>query len=345
MTINAYAARASADLLDRLWSRRRALRPVAAVRIGLGVAALAFYLSNYAERAYLLGPDGVWPWSVFEADLARTGAVSIYSFSRSPVFFELLYHLGMVVAVLFTLGWRTRVTTIAHWLFVWSLYQRNPTLLDGGDNLNHIVLVYMFFADSGARWSLDARRRARRKVPASDGSRTRLVTLLHNGAVVAIAVQVCVLYLAAGLYKVQGEMWTNGTALYYVMRTPEFMLPGVSEHLFTNRYAVAAMTYGSMLLLTFFPVLVLNRHTRLLAALAAMSFHLGTAVLMGLTGFAMVMVSVDMIFVSDRRLGQAVAAVARLAARVGRRVRSTVGRSPSPVPAISHRVAEGSQPQ
>ncbi|MGW5276131.1 hypothetical protein ACWEQP_26910 [Streptomyces sp. NPDC004044] len=38
-------------------------------------------------------------------------------------------------------------------------------------------------------------------------------------------------YLTSGLclYKVQGKLWQDGTALFYIMRIPEFSLPGVSD--------------------------------------------------------------------------------------------------------------------
>lgn len=313
-------------LLERVWGTQWSLRPLAALRIGLGVAALVYYLSNYSEREYLFGPYAVWPWSQFLTDVSDLNTFNLYALGRSEFLFELLYHLGMVVALLFMLGWHSRVLTIVHWAFMWSLYGRNPALLDGGDNLNYIVLIFMFVTNSGARWSLDARRRARRQSADTlseqhDTLFRKLTNLLHNAGVLAILLQACVMYFAAGLYKVQGEMWTNGTALYYIMRVPEFTLPGVSELIFTNKYLVYALTYGSMLLLAFFPLLVLNRYTRIPATLAIMGFHFGTAVMMGLTGFALVAMSVDMMFIPDRHLGAFVTKIRTLASALRNRLR------------------------
>ena len=45
---------------------------------------------------------------------------------------------------------------------------------------------------------------------------------MHNTAVLVISAQICVVYAAAGLYKAQGSMWQDGTALYYTMHLDWF---------------------------------------------------------------------------------------------------------------------------
>ncbi len=64
----------------------------------------------------------------------------------------------MFAAIAFLVGWRTRAATAAQWVFVWSLFERNPALLDGGDNLLRLVLVFMLLIDAGSHLSVDVRR-------------------------------------------------------------------------------------------------------------------------------------------------------------------------------------------
>ncbi|CAM5640144.1 HTTM domain-containing protein OS=Streptomyces antimycoticus OX=68175 GN=SSPO_050670 PE=4 SV=1 [Streptomyces antimycoticus] len=40
----------------------------------------------------------------------------------------------------------------------------------------------------------------------------------HNGVLVVIMAEVCLLYATAGWYKIQGSRWQDGTALYYPLQ-------------------------------------------------------------------------------------------------------------------------------
>ncbi|MER6529929.1 hypothetical protein [Streptomyces sp. NPDC001508] len=44
--------------------------------------------------------------------------------------------------------------------------------------------------------------------------REAVTTPLHNLGVLAIATQICLLYVVSGLFKVMGEQWQDGTALF-----------------------------------------------------------------------------------------------------------------------------------
>lgn len=293
-------------VVDDLSRSRHALIGAALLRITLGVTSLLYLGVHYRDRAFLWGPEGVWPWTNFTEVLAESGSLSLYALSRDPWWFTLLFHMGIIVAVLFTLGWHTRMIAVAHFLLTYSLFERNPVLLDGGDNLARIVLLYLLLVDCGARLSLDARRRRPRP---ADTLPYHVGSLAHHAGLALIMMQVAVLYLTSGLYKMQGEMWQNGTALYYILRVQEFTWPGVSEHVYTNGIIVTLLTYSTVLFQLAFPLLLLHHRLRLPAVLAAVALHTGIALMMGLLTFSLIMISVDLIVFGDahyQRLGAAV---------------------------------------
>jgi len=185
----------------------------------------------------------------------------------------------------------------ALWVFTWSIFQRNPPLLDGGDNLMVIVLGYLVVVDTGQHLAV----RGTREETDPESLRWRLGTLLHNAGLLLIVVQVCVVYLASALFKAAGELWQNGTALYYVLRVQEFALPGVSELLYTSPLVVTAATYGTVLFQLAFPFLLFNRVTRLIAFAGAVMMHSGIAVLMGLVTFSWIMSSVEFVLIDEDR--------------------------------------------
>lgn len=304
-------------------ARRRAVTGAALFRIGFGISGVAYYIANYADRFYFWGPDGVFPFDVFVAEL-RWPVKSVYAVSESGLWFELLFHFGLAVAVLYLIGFGSRVTAVAHYVLLFSLFQRNPLLLDGGDNLAYLVLLYTIPVQTTAAMSVDAWRRRRRAhrfgTPEPDprvGSQAG--NLLHNAGLAFVVAQVVMLYVAAGMYKVQGQFWQDGTALYYILRVPEFTWPGVSELLYTNATLVTLLTYSVVLFQILFPALVFRRETRTPTIYAAWTFNIGIAYFMNLWSFSIYMMAAEAVFLNDAHY-----------AGVAGRVRRFLGRKPRP---------------
>lgn len=301
------------SLLERLAVPRHRIG-LNVFRVLAGCLILLQYLLNYSERAFLFGPNGAYPWDMF---VSERQAFSLYHFSSSPLVFELLFHTGIVVTMAWVWGWRTRLLTPLTYLFWFSLRQTNSLLWDGGDNLMQLVLVYACFAD------LSPLRSGEREPSTRSTTLSAISGLLHNGAVLAMALQVCVLYGVSALAKVQGETWQNGTALYYALWPEQFRFPGVTEHLVRNASLLALLSHATVFFQVAFPFLfVLNRHTRHFAVFMAVTFHLGIAGVMGLFTFAGFMIATDLALISD----SGYLALARWARRAGRLVTGSIPR-------------------
>ncbi|GGX88489.1 HTTM domain-containing protein [Streptomyces hiroshimensis] len=311
---------------EKFSGKRHALIGAALTRILLGAAGLYFYLRDYSDRSFLWGPEAVWPWQNFiDAD---DEAFSLYALSKSETWFQVVFHAGAVAALLFMLGWKTRVMTVVHYVFLWSLQQRNPLLLDGGDNATVIVLVFILFVDCGSRFSLDARARRRKKPartsPASGSMRYRIGSLLHHAGLLAVILQVCTIYLVSGMYKVQGDRWQNGTALYYILRGAEFGWPGVNHFLYEHATLVVAMTYGTVFFQLGFSFLLLKRGLRPFAVACGVLLHLGIAIHMaGLITFSLTMIALELVIMGDEHYRRLAGAARALAAKFGGRLPTT----------------------
>jgi hypothetical protein len=277
--------------LDR-WSTEQRLIGLALWRVSTGLCLLYWYLSHYLNRWYLWGPNGVYP----HADFAAATKLSLYALSHSPVYFEVLFHLGVLIAVLFTLGWNTRIVAPLNLVFHYSLFRRNPFFPNGGDNLAVIVQLLLLFANTKGCCALDARR-ARRAEPPSLGRRLRAV--VHNGAVVAAILQLCTLYTFAGLHKASGEMWYTGTALYYILNVAEYAWPPYSTWLTQNAYLVVGLSYATVVFQLGFPLALVSPKTRYLWMLGGLAFHGGIALMMALWTFSWFVLSVYCLLLSD----------------------------------------------
>ncbi|MFD3679888.1 DCC1-like thiol-disulfide oxidoreductase family protein [Streptomyces sp. NPDC058613] len=285
------------ERLDAVVSRPLSVLGVSGTRMLLGFVGFMYYASQYGDRRFLFGPAGVLPWADFTAQIHENGTFSLYTLSDSTLWFEIVFHAGMLAALAVTCGVGGRLGLAVHWALLWSVYQRQPVLLDGGDNLAYLVIPMLLLTRCYDRLSYPtglARALARRVPPVLRS----LSTPLHNLGVLAIAVQMCLVYVVSGLYKVQGPMWQDGTALFYVLRVSEFNLPGVSELVFGNDYLVFIGTYSTTLFLVYFPMGILVPRLRPWAAVVSIGFHVSIGVVMGLTGFALTMVACDLVFLS-----------------------------------------------
>jgi predicted DCC family thiol-disulfide oxidoreductase YuxK len=276
-----------------LWmTREHWLVGAALARVMLGTWAIYYYVLHLPVREMLWGPGGIWPHDRF---LGSQPFLSVWQLSGSPAFAQAVYFVGIVVALAFTLGYRSRLAGALHWFMIWSLQERNPLITDGGDNIMRIVLLFLILVNTGAYFSLDARRLRRPLPPTLRQS----LAIVHNVGVLLILAQLAMLYMSTGLYKAMGELWQNGTALYYILRVDEFSWPGVAEFVYRNPYLVVLGTYGTVLFEVAFPPALFNRWTRYAMMLIGASFHVSIALFMGLVTFAWSMLSVYPVLVTD----------------------------------------------
>ncbi|MFK0238411.1 HTTM domain-containing protein [Streptomyces vinaceus] len=143
------------------------------------------------------------------------------------------------------------------------------------------------------------------------------VSMLHNCAMLVIAVQVCLIYATAGWYKIQGTRWQDGSALYYALHLDYFSpWPALSGFVANQALLVLALTYGTVMVQVAFPLTLTHRKTKnALLALMIME-HLGIAVLLGIPFLSLAMIVCDAVFLPTPFLVALGARSAQLAARV-----------------------------
>lgn len=302
----ASAATRTFGVVERwLFESKHALYGLSVTRMLFGITALGLLASNFSTRLYTFGSGSAWNGELAQpvSDFPKIWVFrAFHAAAGNDVMYTVLYLLLAAVAVLFTLGWRFR---IVHPLFfcLWvGFIEANDMVGDQGDNMFRIALLLLFFADPAARWSLDARRRAKKGEWFAAGSPPAQVgTVLHNLVLVALAAQVFFVYGSGALYKAAGTPWAEGYAIYNPLQTARFgTWPVLSDLVTAWGPAVTVLTWGSLLLQVAFPLMLLVRPTRLIALVGILSFHIGIAVLMGLPWFSLTMIAIDAIFIRDR---------------------------------------------
>jgi hypothetical protein len=258
-------------VIERFGSHKTHLIGTSLARILVGLGGVHYYVSNYAYRAFLLGPHS------YLGHMPSFGP-SLYDLARTAASFEVLYHAGLVVAAVFVV-FGGRGLAIAHAVLFWSAYARNPQLFDGGDTFGRIAAIFLAAAVTNAYLAPGARRR-RERIPAA-GS---WGVIAHNGAVVLLVTQILVVYVVAGLTKLAGPAWAHGVALFQISQLADYRFVSITG-VTSNPVVVGSLTYGILAVELSFPVLVWTRFRVWSVAMVA-AMHTGIAVVMGLVGFA-----------------------------------------------------------
>ena len=268
-------------------------------KFGSDRAALSRYL-DYAEY---------WTFPQDDPEIIHTGHVVYSPFfhitNRTAI--NVVHGVHLAVIVLFIFGFCTRVTSVLTWLAGLAYIQRNPLCLFGQDTMMNLCLFYLMLAPCGATWSVDwliARYRAGRA--ALKAGRQPPVVLMPKPMVSAnvvirlLQVQYCFMYMSAGLSKLKGNSWWNGTAVWYTMTNPEFSplhIPVFREVLVWlcqdhNRVwwelYMNVMNVFTLSLEIGLPFLVWTR-LRPIMIFGAILLHLGIALNMGLVVFSLFM--------------------------------------------------------
>lgn len=304
---------------------KHALYGLSAARILVGVATLGILLTNFRDRHVLWGAGSFWAEP--HRDSSEFGFLLGLFQTESTIGFTFGYLVLIGVCAAVILGWRTRPMIVVLVIGMAGLVERADTLGDQGDNIARIGLTLMLFMNVTAHWSLDARRRRRAEGRGDLGVLQKLwhglsvfpgwiTTPLHNVALMALACQIFILYTASALFKVQGDLWQDGTALHYPLSLHEYgVFPWLNSLLTADPFVLTVLTYGSIFVQLFFAVGLLHPVSRRVALLGIIFFHGGIAVLMGLPWFSLAMLAFDAIFVSSRTWRRLALALRRVSAR------------------------------
>jgi hypothetical protein len=203
-----------------------------------------------------------------------------------------VHFLGLVVVALFTLGLWTRVTSILTALLVISYVNRTTGAQYGLDQINSFLTLYLAVGPCGDFLSLDAwfARRQGRGVSQS--------SVMANIALRLIQVHMCIVYLFAGLGKLQGDTWWNGQAIWGAIANYEYQTLDLTW-LAAHMGLVNLITYGALFWEVSYPFLIWPKLTRPIWLAMAVAVHAGIGLAMGMITFGLIMIFGNMAFLDS----------------------------------------------
>lgn len=186
------------------------LRALACMRVGLGALILVDLLIRWPDIGWFLSNTGAYTAAASKA-AASDYRFSLYWVSDSLVWTQVLFTVNACVALLLMLGVRTRLMSLLAFVLLLSLHNRNPVLLQGGDNLLLLLTLWGLFLPLGARLSVDA---VMTQTPPTSN-----VYLGWGSA--ALLLQVLSVYFFSAFLKNGAEWVSEGSAIYYALHNDQ----------------------------------------------------------------------------------------------------------------------------
>jgi predicted DCC family thiol-disulfide oxidoreductase YuxK len=281
---------------NEFWFRRRDLTALGAFRIAIGLTALSKLLMLLPVLGDYFSEKGTLTLAQSQA-IHAPPRICLFDFlplEAAPAFFAVL----IVVALLFTAGAYTRMTTVLLYVGMVSIDVRDPWIVNSGDRLLSILLFFGIFAPMGAALSAD------RLWSIYKGDVDRSPARGAYWAVRLMQFQVCSMYFWSTYIKCQGNSWPGGEAIYWTSRNIErsrFSLPFVTDTL----VGINLLVYFTLLVEGLFPFLVWNKRTRPYAVAGGVLLHLGIEHMMTIQVFGFVVLSSYLLFFEGEEIRRA----------------------------------------
>ncbi len=290
-----------ADVLaawNRFWFQAIDPATLGLIRILAGAMLFYTHLVWSLDLTAFIGPNSWLPASSVQLLQENTYAWSyLWWIEDSPALLWTAHIAALVVFAMLTVGLFTRVMSILALIATLAYIERLPGSLFGLDQVNSMLALYLAIGPSGDAYSLDRWLRAR-------GTQAMLPVRFSwtaNLSIRLIQIHMCVIYLFAGMAKLTGAGWWDGTALWMAFGNMEYQSMDMTW-LASYPILINVMTHVTVAWELSYCALVWPRLTRPIVILLAIPLHMGIAICLGMVTFGLAMLIGNLAFVSPALL-------------------------------------------
>ena len=175
------------------------LRAFALFRIVFGFVMLIDLSIRLSDFKAFYTSQGVLPFEYFSQYFSKYFFIPIYQLNDAPWFVGICFAMQIIAVFCFVIGYRTKLFQVILLVFYISLHMRNPYVLQGGDDLIRVMLLFSLFLPLNAVWAVQTK------------------PVKYNFAIPALIFmfQISMVYWVSALMKTSPEWHSEGTALYY----------------------------------------------------------------------------------------------------------------------------------
>ena len=284
---------------DRFWFQPARPHALAMIRICCG-AMLVYIHVIWALFATDFMGEHAWIDQAAVRGLHRDDwGWSWLFYVTSPALLWLHQGIAIIASSMMALGVLTRLAVPLAWWMTLMVCHRMTGALFGLDQIVIMLSMLLIWSRCGSVWSMDALWRADR--PATWLHPSSAPAVSNNVVTRLIQLHLCVIYMFGGLSKMRGEMWWDGSALWYTAVNYEYQSLDLTW-LGHYRIVIAALTTATIFWETFYCALVWPRLTRPIALAMAVLVHGGIAVALGMITFGTIMIVANLAFIAPETM-------------------------------------------
>ncbi|WP_326982145.1 HTTM domain-containing protein [Chryseobacterium sp. MYb264] len=266
------------------------------LRFLMGFLIFKDFVIYFANRKYLFGNQGIVSYQTYKdiinfyklnwlyVDFTEVNNVNIFCF------------LGISFGFLFMLGilQRFSVVLLSALLFLFKI--RNIYILDGADNVISVILPFYLFIETQ---SLSSKYEfLKHKIYKRTSTISNILSVYFS---YGIMIQICIVYFFSGLHKLEGKMWRDGTALYYILNSDDFSPTKFNSFFTSSIILVKLSTWFTIIFQLLFSIFILIKKTRCITIFIGILLHTGIFFLMKIDNFSFIMISCYALFFTDNQ--------------------------------------------
>ena len=240
--------------------------------------------------------DRIWSWDSYNVKPQFNGLWTDYllQFSTHPGMTDYyLYFIAAQITCLigsFILGSDSIITRALIYVTTMNVYALSGTVLDGGINISQLLAFYFIFINTSGHKIL------------SDRQNKQISNLFSNAFFILAQFQIVTVYATAVLYKLNGELWQNGMAIYYILQNDTFTLSWLKNLVINTPFIAVVATYATLGFQILFPTMIWNQKMKYPLIGLGLMIHMGIAFGMGIFTFGIIMCLSYILFIPSSHL-------------------------------------------
>jgi hypothetical protein len=264
------------------------------LRVILGIIIFKDFINYYFSKDFLFGNKALVSYETY-LDITKYYNLNWlyidFNINENAKYFCLI---GIFFSLLFTIGVFKKISTIIIFFLLFIFRIRDIFLIDGGDNVISVLLPFLLFVDSYSL--IDKYEEMSKRLKSKFDPYLNIMSVIFSFAIIF---QICIIYFFASIHKLNGEVWRNGTAIYYILNSDDFSASFLNAFLTKSVWFVNFSTWFTILFQFSFPFLVWIKKTKNIMLLIGVLFHIGIFFLMRIDNFSLVMLACYAMFLTD----------------------------------------------
>lgn len=221
------------------------LRALALLRMALSLVLLTDLIFRLSDLKAFYTGHGVLPIQALLQFHWHSSYFSLFTTNDNHYIQMALFAVNFLCVFCLLIGYRTKLFTVLAWIFLISIHNRTPLIMQAGDHLLRMLVFWGIFLPWGNLLSVDAYRHRVVKKSYS----------YESFAGLAYVCQIVLLYYFSALLKSSVEWRSEFTALYYALSIDQIIRP-IGEWIYPHYELLKVMTAGAFYLELILPLLL-----------------------------------------------------------------------------------------